>query len=231
MLRPGLAVRVLSSLGLCALMAGCPRAGPAVIGPVGDPEVEAAQLSERTGLQEPLRIVFGWELNDAGQRVQGRGVARVEPPSRARLDLFLDNGETVISAALVDGELRLPPGAPDDILPPPDLMWGALGVFRPLGDARLLGADRLEGDGVRFRYGTGNETEIRYTVLGGELTALELIDRGRVVQRVDVSPERSAGYPSQATYRNLSAFRELKLERESLTVVAPFDPDIWNPAE
>jgi len=202
-----------------------------VIGPVGDPETEAAQLRDRTGLEEPLRIVFGWELNDAGQRVEGRGVARVEPPFRARLDLFLDNGETVISAALVDGELRLPPGSPDDILPPPDLMWGALGVFRPVGEARLVGADRLEGDGVRFRYGTGDRTEIHYTMQGGQLTALELLDRGRVVQRVDVRPERSARYPSEATYRNLSAFRELKLERESLTVVEPFDPEIWNPAE
>jgi hypothetical protein len=229
--RPSGFARACLTLALAALVAGCPPVGPAVIGPVGDPETEAAELRDRTGLEEPLRIVFGWELNDAGQRLEGSGVARVEPPFRARLDLFLDNGETVISAALVDGELRLPPGSPDDILPPPDLMWGALGVFRPVGQARLVGADRLEGDGVRFRYGTGERTEIHYTVLGGQLTALELLERGRVVQRVDVTPELAARYPTEATYRNLSAFRELKLERQSLTVVEPFDPDIWNPAQ
>ena len=50
-------------------------------------------------------------------------MARIEPPSKARLDLFLDNGEGVLSAALVDDELRLPHGAPEDILPPVELMW------------------------------------------------------------------------------------------------------------
>ncbi len=215
----------------CVFLAACPRSGPAVIGPVGDPGGAASQLSDQTGLQEPLRIVFDWELNDGGQRVQGRGVARVEPPYRARLDLFLDNGETVVSAALVDGDLRLPPGAPDDILPPPDLMWGALGIFRPLGDARLLGADRLEGEGVRLRYGYTDGKEIHYGVVRGLLSSLEVLDDGHVVQRVDVAPERAERYPLQATYRNLAAFRELRLRRESLSVVASFDPAIWNPAE
>jgi hypothetical protein len=212
-------------------LAACAPSGPAVIGPVGDPAGAAAELSDQTGLEGPLRIVFDWQLNDAGQRVSGRGVARVEPPYRARLDLFLDNGETVVSAALVDGELRLPPGSPDDILPPPDLMWGALGVFRPLGDARLLGADRLEGEGTRLRYGYGDGREIHYLVERGLLSALELRDGGRVVQRVDVGAERDARYPVEATYRNLAAFRELRLTRETLSVVGPFDPEIWNPAE
>jgi hypothetical protein len=198
---------------------------------VGDPAGAAAQLSDQTELQEPLRIVFDWQLNDGGQRVEGKGVARVEPPYRARLDLFLDNGETVISAALVDGELLLPPGSPDDILPPPDLMWGVLGVFRPLGQTRLLGADRVEGEGMRLRYGTEDGKEIHYTVEAGLLSALELLDGGSIVQRVDVTSERVARYPVEATYRNLSAFRELRLQRESLQVVAPFDPEIWDPSE
>jgi hypothetical protein len=202
-----------------------------VIGPVGDPEGTAVELRDQTGLEDPLRIVFGWELNDGGQRVEGRGVARVEPPYKARLDLFLDNGETVVSAALVDGELRLPPGAPQDILPPPDLMWGALGIFRPRGDTRLLGADRLEGEGVRLRYGYADGKEIHYQVSEGLLSSLELLDDGHVVQRVDVAPERSARYPVEATYRNLEEFRELKLVRESLSVVGAFDPEIWDPAE
>jgi hypothetical protein len=198
---------------------------------VGDPESAALQLRDETGLESPLRIVFDWELNDAGQRVEGRGVARVEPPYRARLDLFLDNGETVISAALVDGELRLPPGSPDDILPPPDLMWGALGVFRPVGDARLVGADRLEGEAMRLRYQHEDGSEVHYRVVDGTLRVLELVERGRVVQRVDVAPERAERYPVEATYRNLTAFRELKLVRQSLSVVGAFDPEIWDPAE
>ena len=218
-------------MGLVTLASlGCPSRSPAVVGPVGDPETAALELRDQTGLEDPLRIVFGWELNDGGQRVEGRGVARIEPPYKARLDLFLDNGETVVSAALVDGELRLPPGSPDDILPPPDLMWGALGVFLPQGDARLLGADRLEGEAMRLRYGYGDGKEIHYLVHEGVLSSLELREAGRVVQRVDVAPERAARYPTEATYRNLSEFRELKLVRESLDVVGPFDPEIWDPA-
>jgi len=210
---------------------GCGPRELAVIGPVADPQTTARALSDDTGLADPLRIVFGWELNDAGQRVEGRGVARVEPPYKARLDLFLDNGETVVSAALVDGELRLPAGAPDDILPPPDLMWGALGIFRPVGDAQLIGADRLEGDAVRLRYRHDDGSEVRYQVEQGVLTALELLQGGRVVERVDVAPERVERYPVEATYRHLGEFRELKLVRESLAVVEAFDPEIWDPAE
>ena len=214
-----------------APLMGCRPGEPAVIGPAGDPETTAQQLSDETGLEDPLRIVFDWELNDQGQRVEGRGVARVEPPYRARLDLFLDNGETVISAALVDGDLRLPPGSPDDILPPPDLMWGALGVFRPVGDARLMGADRLEGEAIRLRYRHDDGREVHYRVMDGALRVLELVEGGDVVQRVDVAPERVERYPIEAIYRNLAEFRELKLVRQSLSVVDAFDPEIWDPAQ
>jgi hypothetical protein len=217
--------------GIVTSVAGCRPGEPAVIGPVGDAETAAVQLRDETGLEDPLRIVFDWELNDQGQRVEGRGVARVEPPYRARLDLFLDNGETVISAALVDGDLRLPPGSPDDILPPPDLMWGALGVFRPVGDARLIGADRLEGEAIRLRYQHGDGREVHYRVRDGALRVLELVEGGHVVQRVDVSAERIERYPVEATYRNLAEFRELKLVRQSLSVVDAYDPDIWDPAQ
>ncbi len=213
------------------LSAACAPRGPVVIGPVGDPEGAAADLRSRTGLEDPLRIVFAWQLNDGGQRLGGRGVARVEPPDKARLDLFLDNGETVVRAALVDGELRLPPGSSNDILPPPALMWGALGVFHPLAGARMLGADRLEGEAVRLRYAYAERGEIHYRVAGGLLSSLEIVDRGRVVQRVDVGVERDARYPLEATYRNVAEFRELRLVRESLSIVAPFDPEIWDPAE
>ncbi|MEX2048990.1 MAG: hypothetical protein WEB90_05380 [Gemmatimonadota bacterium] len=211
------------------LAAACGPQRLAVLGPVAEPEAAANALRSGTELEEPLRIVFDWQLNEGGQRVRGQGVARVEPPYHARLDLFLDNGETVISAAMVDGDLRLPPGAPDDILPPPDLMWGALGVFRPHDGTRLLGGDRLEGEAVRLRYGYADGTELHYEVLAGVLRSLELVDRGRVVQRVELAPEAGDRYPVGATYRNVADFRELRLERTSLVVVGPFDPDIWDP--
>lgn len=212
-----------------ALLVGCGPRRLAVIAPIADAEGAATRLRTQTSLEEPLQIVFAWQLNEGGQRVQGRGVARVEPPYKARLDLFLHNGETVISAAMVDGDLRLPAGAPDDILPPPDLMWGALGVFRPQGGTRLLGAERLEGDATRLRYGYEDGTELRYEVVNGSVRILELLERGRVVQRVSLQPEAGDRYPLEATYRNMGDYRELKLERESLRVVEPFDPEIWDP--
>jgi hypothetical protein len=216
-------------LAATSLVAACGPHRLAVIAPIPDAEVTARALEDDTGLKEPLQIVFDWQLNDGGQRAHGRGVARVEPPDRARLDLFLDNGETVVSAALVGAELRLPPGAPDDVLPPPDMMWGALGIFRPHPGTRLLGGDRLEDQGVRLTYAYDDGRQLQYEAVDGALRSLELLDGKYVVQRVDVSPERSEGYPVEATYRNLTDFRELKLVRKSLERHDPFAPDIWDP--
>jgi len=211
------------------VLAACGPQRLAVIGPVSDPDGAAVRLQGETGLEEPLQITFAWQLNESGQRVRGRGVARVEPPYKARLDLFLDNNETVLSAGLVDGDLRLPRGQPVDILPPADLMWGVLGIFRPPADTRLLGAERLEGDGTRLRYGYANGTEIYYEVVAGTVRSLELLEDGRVMQRVSLEPEAGDRYPVEATYRHMGEFRELRLERQSLRVAEPFDPDIWDP--
>jgi hypothetical protein len=212
-----------------ALAAACAGGRLAVIGPVTDAGGAAADLEQETRLAEPLQIVFAWRLNEARQRHEGRGVARIEPPYRARLDLFTNDGETVLSAALVDGELRLPPDARDDILPPTDLMWGALGVFRP-HDVSLLGGDVLEGDAIRLRYRYEDGSELHYQAMAGLLQSLELLEGGRVVQRVEVDMGEDSRYPREATYRNLTAFRELTIVRESMERRAPFDPVIWDPA-
>ena len=149
--------------------------------------------------------------------------------SHQGLDLFLDNGETVISAALVEGDLRLPAGSPTEILPPPDLMWGTLGVFRPHQGTRLLGGDRLEGEARRLRYTYDDGTELHYHVTDKLLKSLEIVEGESVVQRVLVDLDGDGGYPVEATYRNLADFRELRLVRESLEIVTPYDPDIWDP--
>jgi len=154
-------------------------------------------------------------------------VARVEPPYRARLDLFLGNGETVVRAALVNGELRLPPGAPTNILPPADLMWGVLGVFRPQLGITLLGADRLEGDDLRLRYEYDDGRQLHYQVTDGRIGKMEILDGSHVVERVELEMNGEDRYPVEATYRNLAAFRELKMARESVERVEPFPPDIW----
>ena len=200
------------------------------VAPAPDPEQVALALEDRTALTEPVRIIFEWQLNEAGVRVRGRGVARIEPPYKARLDLFLGNGETVVRAALVDGDLRLPPGAPEGILPPADLMWGVLGIFRPLRGLELLGVERQGADVLRLRYRYADTRELHFHVAGGRVRSIELLQGGRVVERVEVELEEGSRYPAEASYRNLAAFRELKLTRSTVERVESYPPDIWDPS-
>lgn len=213
------------------MLAACGPSRLAVVGPVPDPAVTASALEERTRLEEPLQLIFEWQANDGGVRARGRGVARVQPPYKARLDLFLGNGETALRAALVDGVLRLPPEAPDDMLPPPDLMWGALGVLRPDSEAALRGGDRLEDGSVRLRYAYPDGVELHYQITEGALTRIDQIENGRVVQEVTLSFAEEGRYPTGATYRHRTEFRELRMTRESIEAVAPFDEEIWHPGD
>ena len=213
--------------GLLVLAAACGPRSVAVVGPVADAQEVAHALEAETRLDAPLRIVFGWQLREPDVRASGRGVARIEPPYKARLDLFR-NGETVAKAALVDDDLRLPPGAPEDVLPPADLMWGVLGVFRPAAGTELVGGDRLEGGGVRLRYRGPDGSELHYHAREGRVEAVERVRGGHVVERVEL--EAADGrYPTDAVYRNLADYRELRMTRESLEDSAPYPPEIWYP--
>jgi hypothetical protein len=202
-----------------------------VLGPLPDPVGAARETAMRTSLTAPARVEFRWILNEAGSRVDGLGVVRIEPPARARLDLFLDNGEGVLSAALVGDELRLPEGAPDDILPPVELMWGTLGVFRPMMSAELVAGDELEGEGHRYRYTSGGGNEIHYEVKNDLVRAVEMLDGRSVLQSVRLVTVEGDGYPVEAIYRNRVEFRELKITRTSITPADSFDPSIWDPRE
>ncbi|MYH49667.1 MAG: hypothetical protein F4151_09125, partial [Gammaproteobacteria bacterium] len=107
-----------------------PPAGP----PALDYHRHALLVEARTQLTTPVRLIFDWNVREPGLRSGGRGVARLEPPYRARLDLFTGRGETVLRAALVGDDLRIPEGASDELVPPPALFWSSLGIFRPGGD-------------------------------------------------------------------------------------------------
>lgn len=193
-----------------------------------DAEREVLLLKAQTPIEHPVRIVFDWSSNDRGARAGGRGVARVEPPDRIRLDLFLENGELAVKAALIGRELRLPPGAPDDILPPPDFLWGALGVFRPAIGSTLLGGRVLEDGAMRFDYRLDDREGIAFRFAGDELLEVELTEAGHVVQRVEIEHDGES-YPARARYRNLAEFRELRIERDQVERVEGFPPDIWRP--
>lgn len=214
---------------LAVATSSCTAGRAASVGPVANPAPIAETLRGTTRLEAPARIDFRWVLNEQGARVSGVGVARIEPPFRARLDLFLDNNESVISAALVDDDLRLPPGAPDDVLPPVELMWGTLGVFRPFAGTRLAGGERLADGGERLRYVHPDGRTLDFETRDETLGAVELLEGETLLEWVRLEMEPDDRYPRTATYRNLVDFRELEITRTSVRSADPFDPAIWDP--
>jgi hypothetical protein len=210
-------------------MASCAGGRPAVLGPLEAPGGVERSLVQGTQVRGPARVDFAWELNERGARMDGVGVARLDAPYRARLDLFLNNGEGVVSAAVVEDELRLPPGGDRDLLPPIDLLWGVVGVFRPVPGTSLSGAERLEGGLSRLRYRDAEGIEVHYEVEGETLRVIEVIDRESVVEWLRLSADRLHGYPREVVYRNLADFRELKMTVRSVRAAEPFDPAIWDP--
>lgn len=209
-----------------ALLGGCTgSARPAQPGPI-DPTLEPAAVSS-TQLRSRLRVVFEWSLQDRDARFTGDGVARVEPPYRARLDLFGPRGEGYLSAALVDFELRLPPGATAELLPPPPLLWSVLGVFRAPPNAELVDAS---GDSVRseLQYRAGEETW-RFLLQNGRLQRVEWQGPGQGRQTVELQQYDARGLPKRAVYRDLREFRELSLELTQAYEVDSFPPEIWQP--
>ena len=172
--------------------------------------------------------MFRWDAREPDFRGRGSGVARVEPPYRARLDLFLDNGEAAAVATVIGDELRTLAALPTALAPPPELFWATLGVFRPGGGTSYVGGNRSEGD-VILEYQLPGGNHVRYELRDGSIrSATRLVD-GSAVERVEVVFEDSLSplFPGEAIYRHLADFRELRLRLESLEWVDAFPPDIW----
>ncbi len=190
----------------------------------------ALLVEARTRLTAPVRLVFDWSVREPGLRSGGRGVARLEPPHRARLDLFTGRGETVLRAAMVGDDLRLPEGASDELVPPPALFWSSLGVFRPGGDYRLARGSEAD-DGTRhLTYDSSSRPDLLYEVDDeGRVAALALLRDGEIVDRLSLSLPPRDGFPTRATYRNLIDFRELTFTLDTVESVERFPSDIWFP--
>jgi len=218
-----------AAMAITALVVACSSPPPPPPAPPLNVEEVVTSARTRSRLQEPARILFEWSLTEPDARFNGRGVARIEPPYRARLDLFLPNGETIARAALVDDDLRVPAGVRDGIIPPPHLLWGVLGVFRPGVGAALLGVDEDDGAGLQMRYGYAGGTQILYHLAGQRVEEVERLEGGHVVQQVSLVLGSDSRYPAEAVYRDLAAFRELRITRESVDTVEPYPPDIWDP--
>ena len=183
--RSGLLAVVLAGAGVV----GCgPRQVVVLEPPVNAQEV-TVRLRNTERMETPLRVVFEWSMSEQGVRLSGRGVARMEPPFKSRLDLFLDNGEPAGRAAMVEDDLRIPVDLPPQVLPPANLLWSALGTFRPGLGTALLGAERADG-GLRVRYGLPGGDEAVYHLREGRIEQVEVVRQGTVVQRLTI--ERDA---------------------------------------
>ena len=162
----------------------------------------------------------------------GAGVARAQDPYRARLDLFLGSGETIARATLIDSDLTLPAGVPDEIeaiIPPSNLLWAALGVFHPGAGATLVGA-RRSATGLELRYDLTDGRQLRYVIEGDRVRLVQLLEGGSAVHEISLTPTEGQRYPSEATYRNLEQFRQLTFVTRSVENVDSFPADLWRPA-
>jgi hypothetical protein len=184
----------------------------------------ASRAVRETAPRVPVRVIFDWRVLDGEARFSGQGAARIEPPYRARLDLFGARGEGYLSAAIVASELRLP-GEPETVLPPPAMIWSVLGVVRPPEGAVLEGT-RARGRTLELFYETG-DGRLRYRMEEDRLRAVEW-RRGR--QRMVVELEGDVhGLPSAAMYRDWANNTELHLALETVEEVEPYPPEIWTP--
>jgi len=206
-------------------------AGGSLGSPIPSVDVDqvVSRIERANPFPTPTRVVFEWSIREPNLRLDGLGVARLEPPARARLDLFLGNGESVLVAALVDDDLRVPEGTPLQIVPSPPLLWASLGVFRPGRGVVLLGAEELDDGRLRLRYRLPDGDELRYELEDGRLIGVELRDDGNAVHRVTLDREGQGELPSEANYRNLSSFRELKITVGAVEREDEYPSHIWYP--
>lgn len=196
--------------------------------PTGEVDATLAQEAERSTVPpRPLHIVFSWSLQEREARFSGDGAARFAPPDRARLDLFGPRGETVLAAALVDFELRLPPGVQNALLPPPALLWSALGIFRAPEGATLVATER-DGDRHTLVYEAGSE-RWRFALRAGRLHSVEWTGPGQGRRTIELGDAGSHGVPAAATYRDWPAFTELRLTLKEANEVDGFPPETWTP--
>lgn len=225
--------------GIRALFRSCSRIAPflavacvacsarpyTAAGPVSY-EVEREAI-EATVPDRPLRVVFDWRVLERDARFTGKGVARVQPPYHARLDLFGPRGESYLSAAAVDGELRLPPSVSMAAIPPVPLLWSALGIFLPPQGARLVVATR-DGEKSRLEY-EDNGARWRFELVGNRMRKAEWVRPDGARATVELKGNGPFGIPNEAVYRDWAAFTELTLKSDEVESVGPFPPEIWRP--
>lgn len=217
-----------------AVLAGVLVAGSACaprVAPLGGIPVEHAAVPVPAWYTEPQLMRLRWQYRDDTFGAQGEGVVRLLPPNRARLDLFIANGYGG-GMALLDGDALFVPGIDviGRFLPPPPLLWGALGrLALPTTTDTLL---RLDGDTVRADLTesaprTGQVPRVwRAHFAGRTMARLERIEQRRVVEWM--SRVRDTAGAVQVEYVHATGRRRLSLTvDEILTIPDGFDAAIW----
>lgn len=215
------------AIALIPVISGC-ASGPVEEARPLDAGQLALQAERASALDTPYRLVFEWSLVEPGMRVQGRGVARVEPPFRARLDLFSRGGERITSAALVDGELRIPEGLPD-FLPQPTMFWGSLGVFRPDRGMQLVGGSWRRDGSAELRYLPGGDSELLVLLARNRVREMTRELNGRTLEELRLQLAEGERFPRQTIYRDHVRTRELRMTLETIEHVESYPSDIWEP--
>ena len=210
------------------LLVGCGAREVATPIAPADARDQAREVAEVSGLDGAYTLFFDWSASEPGLRVRGQGVARVEPPFRARLDLFTSRGERIAVAALVEDDLRVPAGTPD-ILPPQALLWGVLGVFRPGNEAGLDAGARRGNEATELRYRLPGGQELLYLIRDLRVQGMEVQSRGRTLEELRLVREGSDRFPREAVYRDLVRVRELRITLERVENASSFSSDIWSP--
>lgn len=215
-------VRVLALLGVIAACA--PRPAPAGASPAAPDSALVTRTEAATRPQRLLHVTFDWSMQDRDARFSGRGVVRLAPPYRGRLDLFGPRGETYLAAVMQDEDLTIVPAAAATVLPPAAFLWSSLGVFRR-PDRPLTGTS-ADGSRVTFVFGEGRE-RWQFILEGERLRNVEWLgtDGGR--RTVALEGAAAHGLPQRGTYRDWQEFRELTLTLTSVEEVDAFPADIW----
>lgn len=218
---------MLPTLLLAALLptaGGCASGGAFASGPPAP--LIAQQRVDATAPAEPLQIQFAWTLREREARFSGEGAARVQPRYSGRLDLFGPRGESYLSASIQDSELRLPPGTPEDVLPPPALLWAALGVLYPPTGASLVATSTDPAGETRLEYARGDE-RWRFRLQDDMLRYAEWQNGADGRRTVELEGDTGSGLPGRALYRDWIAFRELELTLQNVEEVDAFPEDIF----
>ena len=207
--------RILLIVAVCALAYGCaPRARPLAGTPAPERSLPKIELPGKH-----RRIVFRWDYEENALIARGEGAVRASAPDSARVDLFLNGGITVGRAILIGNTIRATnQDQVERFLPPPPLMWAALGrlAIPPLPDTVVT----VEGEVMHADI--GRPAAWRVTIKGMRLMQLARLSGGRIVEVVT----RDDG--GRLLYE-VPGRRKLWLGITRDEEVPAFDASIWGP--